>query len=305
MKKVVIIALAALFSVAYPYAQNISIGVKGGLSIPNLTSGGKKYDTPLSEGYSSRTVGGGGIDVEFHLTEVFSIQTGLEYSMQGGLKKGVQALPGQPIYDAIRANISQQPGGEQLLPVFNSLTLPQEGTYVYADIKSVAKFNYLMLPVQAKFGWKMSESSPFRVYVSGGIFGSYLLSAKRDMSGTSAMYADKNATTMSSYWNNIYPALPLPEPIIGAFSAIFTSMDIPQQLDNKTDIKNEIHPFNFGVIGNVGISYNLSARNRIFLEGGGNYGFFTIQKDDANGRNRIGAGAVMVGISRTFGKNKS
>ena len=303
MKKVVIITIATLFTVAYTYAQNVSIGVKGGLSIPNLTSGGKEFDTPLSEGYSSRMVGGGGIDFEFHLTEIFSIQTGLEYSTQGGMKKGIQALPGQPFFDAIRDNIGQQPGGNQLLPIFNSLPLPQDGAYVYADIKSVAKFNYLMLPLQAKFRWKISESSPLDVYVSGGIFGSYLLSAKRDMSGTSAMFADENATTMSNYWNNIYPALPLPEPIVGVFSVIFTGMDTPQSLDNKTDIKNEIHPFNFGIIGSIGLSYSLGARHRIFLEGGGNYGFLTIQKDDMNGRNRIGAATIMIGISRTFGKN--
>ena len=302
MKKVVIFTIAALFSVAYTYAQNITIGVKGGLSIPNLTSGGKEYDTPLSEGYSSRTVGVGGIDVDFHITEIFAIRTGLEYSVQGGLKKGVQALPSQPIYDDIRGSIGLQPGGDQLLPVFNSLPLPQ---YIYADIKSVAKFNYIMLPVQAQFGWNIREVSPFRVYVNGGIFGSYLLSAKRDMSGTSAMFADKNKTSMSNYWNNIHPGLPLPQEVVGAFSAIFAGMDMPQPLDSKTDIKNDIHPFNFGIIGSVGLSYNLGVRNRIFLEGGGNYGFFTIQKDDINGRNRIGAGAVMVGLSRTFGKNKT
>ena len=304
MKKVVIFAIAILCSVAYTYAQNISIGVKGGLSVPNLTSGGKEYDTPLSEGYSSRTVGGGGIDIDFELTDMFAIRTGLEYSMQGGVKKGVQALPGQPIFDGIRGSISQQPGGDQLLPVFDNLR-PQLPEYVYADIKSVAKFNYIMLPVQAKFGWKISKSSPLCVYVSGGIFGSYLLSAKREMSGTSAMFADKNATSMSTFWNNIHPELPLPQEVVGAFSAIFAGMDTPQPLDEKTNIKDEIHPFNFGIIGSVGISYNLSIRNRIFLEGGGNYGFIPLQKDDINGRNRIGAATVMLGLSRTFGKNKS
>ena len=301
MKKVILFAIATLFSATTLCAQNISVGVKGGLSIPNLTTGGKEYDTPLSEGYSSRTVAGGGIVVDFHITKIFAISSGLEYSVQGGQKKGVQALPGQPIFDNIGASISQQPGGDQLLPVYNSLPFPQ---YVYADVKSVAKFNYLMLPVQAKFGWKISETSPFRAYVSGGIFGSYLLSAKRDMYGSSAMYADQNKTSMSNFWNNISPSLSLPPQVVGAFSAVFGSMDMPQPLDNKENIKDEIHPFNFGIIGSVGLSYDLGSRNRIFLEGGGNYGFLTIQKDDINGRNRIGAATLVIGISRTFGKHK-
>ena len=302
MKKVVIFAIATLFSVAHNYAQNISVGVKGGLSIPNLTTGGKEYDTPVSEGYSSRMAAGAGIVVDFHLTEVFAIQTGLEYSGQGGKKNGVQALPGEPIFDDVRAGFGQMPGGEQLVPVFNSLPLPE---YVYADCNSIAKFNYLMLPVQAKFGWNLSESSPMRIYVTGGIFGSYLLSTTRELKGTSAFYADKNKTTMSNYWNSINQGLPLPPEIIGAFSAVFAGLDDPSRnLNGKENMKDDINPFNFGVIGSVGLSYNLSGRNRIFIEGGGNYGFFKLQKDDMNGRNRIGAGTVMVGLSRTLGKGK-
>jgi len=119
------------------------------------------------------------------------------------------------------------------------------------------------------------------------------------------MFADENATSMGNYWNNVHPSMPLPPEITGVFSAVFAGMDTPQPMDEKTKIKDEIRPFNFGIIGSVGISYNLSARNRIFLEGGGNYGFIPIQKDDIYGRNRIGAGAVMIGVSRRFGKIKS
>ena len=301
MKKVVIFAIALLLSVANMYAQNVSIGVKGGLSIPNLTTGGKEYDTPVSEGYASRMAAGGGIVVDFHLTKIFAIQTGLEYSGQGGKKKGVQALPGEPIFEDIKGSIGMQPGGEQLVQIFETLQLPP---YVYADCNSVAKFNYIMLPVQAKFGWKLSET-PWKVYVTGGIFGSYLLSTTRELKGTSAMYADNNKTSMSNYWSSISTSLPLPPEVIGAFSAIFAGMDMPQPLDGKENMKDDINPFNFGVIGSVGLSYNISGRNRIFLEGGGNYGFNKLQKDDMNGRNRIGAGTVMLGISRTLRKNKS
>ena len=299
MKKVVIFAIATVFSVAHTYAQNVSIGVKGGLSIPNLTTGGKEYDTPVSEGYSSRMAAGSGIVVDFQLTETFAIQTGLEYSGQGGQKKGVQALPGEPIFEAIKEAMGQMPGGDFLVPILSSVPLPE---YVYTDCKSVVKFNYLMLPVQAKLGWHLREASPFRVYVSGGIFGSYLLSAKRELSGTNFMLADENKTSMSNYWDNLYPTLDLPLLQAYALSEVFKGMDenrIPESKDKMTD---DINPFNFGVIGSLGISLNLSARNRVFLEGGGNYGFFSLQRDDSNGRNRIGAATVMLGISHLFGK---
>ena len=300
MKKVVILAIAALFSVADTCAQAVSIGLKGGLSIPNLTTGGKEYDTPLSEGYSSRIAAGSGIVVDFHLTDIFAIQTGLEYSGQGGRKKGVQALPGEPIFEDVNQSLELIPESEHLVQIFNSLPLPK---YVYADCNSVAKFNYLMLPLQAKFGWKMRETSPMKVYVSGGVFGSYLLSTTHELKGTSALFADKNKTSMSNFWKGIQPALPLPPEVIGAFSAIFANMDMPQPLVAKENMKDDINPFNFGVVASVGFSYNLSRRNRIFLEGGGNYGFLKLQKDDMNGRNRIGAGTVMLGISRTFNKS--
>jgi hypothetical protein len=38
----------------------------------------------------------------------------------------------------------------------------------------------------------------------------------------------------------------------------------------------------------------------VFIEGGGNYGFLTIQKDSANGKNNTGAGVVNLGYAYTF-----
>jgi len=39
---------------------------------------------------------------------------------------------------------------------------------------------------------------------------------------------------------------------------------------------------------------------KLFLEGGGNYGFIPIQKDDANGNNNTGAGTVTAGYLFQF-----
>src|ERR1700744_6008426 len=73
-------------------AQNVALGVRGGISIPNLTAGGSN-ENPLNTGYSSRLGGDAGVFAEFKFSDLFSIQPMLEYSQQGGKKDGLQALP--------------------------------------------------------------------------------------------------------------------------------------------------------------------------------------------------------------------
>jgi hypothetical protein len=63
-----------------------------------------------------------------------------------------------------------------------------------------------------------------------------------------------------------------------------------------TKITGELRSANFGVIGNVGIRYQCG-RNYFFVEAGGNYGFITVQQNEANGSNRIGAASVMLGYA--------
>ena len=60
MKKLKLLAGLLLFSVC-GYSQTVNVGVRGGLSIPNIVSGG---DNPVSKGYSSRIAGGGGVFAE-------------------------------------------------------------------------------------------------------------------------------------------------------------------------------------------------------------------------------------------------
>jgi hypothetical protein len=62
----------------------------------------------------------------------------------------------------------------------------------------------------------------------------------------------------------------------------------------KKVITRDLNPVNVGLQGDIGLSYRYD-RHRIFLEIGGNYGFIKMQKDKANGSNRIGAATVMVG----------
>jgi hypothetical protein len=73
-------------------------------------------------------------------------------------------------------------------------------------------------------------------------------------------------------------------------------------LENGTEfgtsvITGEIRPVNFGIQGNIGLSYQCGNYNRFFIEVGGNYGFIRIQKNKSNGANHIGSANIMIGYS--------
>ncbi|CAL1518972.1 porin family protein [Chitinophaga sp. MM2321] len=230
----------------YTQAQ-VDLGVKAGLSIPNLTSGSSA--NPINSGYSSRLGPDFAIHAEFHLTDQFSIQPQLEYSSQGGQKDGKQAF-------SVPA---------EMVPLFPPGQVPQ---YLYANYKSTAKINYLMLPVLAKYHIPLGGNWDF--YVAAGPFVSIVVSAKNVTSGTSSIYLDEQQTQ----------ALPTG----------------PQSFDKEVDIKDELHKANWGVDGHVGFAYKFG-RSSVFIEGGGNYGFVNIQKNDVNGKNNTGAGVVVLGYA--------
>ena len=236
-------------------AQDVAIGVRGGISIPNLTAGGSEQN-PLNTGYSSRQGPEFGLFAEIKFSDLFSLQPMVEYSSQGGKKDGLQALPTPTA----------------IAEYYQSQGAPAP-TYVYARYNSEAKFNYLMIPILAKFGWDLGHKSPFRVYVDAGPFVGFLLNAKQVTSGSSDFYSDAGGTM---------PITPSPE-----------------NLNNTQDIKSELHSTNFGIEGNVGFAYHLK-RSYVFVEGGGNYGFLNIQKGTANGKNNIGAGTASLGYAYWF-----
>ncbi len=248
MKKLVIYLMSLLFVMSFSAkAQNTSLGVRGGISIPNLSAGGSN-NNPLNTGYKSRLGPDLALFADFGISKDFSIEPVLEYSSQGGKKDGMQAFP--------------NPYGST-------------PTYLYANFKSEAKMNYLLVPVLAKLGWNISHSSPVRFYVNVGPFVGFLLNAKQVTSGSSPVYADQDGTTQVSP---------------GA-----------QSFDNTQNIKSQLHSANFGVEANVGFS-EAFGKSEIFIEGGGNYGFLNIQKGTANGKNNIGAGTLTIGYAYHLGK---
>ena len=230
-------------------AQQTAIGFRAGISIPNLSSSGSDQN-PLNTGYSSRLGPEVSVFAEFRISDLFSVEPMVEYSSQGGKKNGLQAFP---VPDAFVASFP--PG-----------TAP---AYLYANFNSEAKFNYLMIPILAKFGYTFKQS-PWRVYADAGPFIGFLLSAKQVTSGQSEIFTDPEGTQ----------AIP-----IGSTSFSATN-----------DIKDQLNSTNFGIEGNIGLNYAFGPNN-LFVEFGGNYGFVNIQKGSANGKNNVGAATIVLGYS--------
>ena len=255
-KSILYLLFLGLFSYFNADAQDIAIGIRGGVSIPNLSAGGSEQN-PLNTGYSSRQGPDAGVFAEFKFSDLFSLQPMLEYSSQGGKKDGLQAFPTPTqISEAYEAQSQTPP------------------TYLYANYKSEAKLDYLMLPILAKFGYNFHRS-PFRIYVDAGPFLGLLVSAHQVTSGSSEFYADAAGQQQLPYGE--------------------------QSFNNEDNIKPQLNKVDFGVEGNLGLAYKIK-RSSIFIEGGGNYGFLNIQKGTANGKNNTGAATADIGYALTFGK---
>jgi hypothetical protein len=87
----VILLVVSIFGYQSGSAQNTAIGFRGGISIPNLSSSGSDQN-PLNTGYSSRLGPEFSVFAEFKISELFSVETMVEYSSQGGKKNGLQAF---------------------------------------------------------------------------------------------------------------------------------------------------------------------------------------------------------------------
>ncbi|MDP4291369.1 MAG: porin family protein [Bacteroidota bacterium] len=228
------------------YAQPVTVGIKGGFSIPDLSAGANQ--NPINSGYSSRFGPDFSVYGEYHVSKIFSFSLGVEYSSQGGKKNKFQAYTTPSELASI-------------------VTTP----YLYADFKSEAKFNYLLVPVLARYYRELNYSGSTKFYVAVGPFAGFLLNAHQVTSGSSVIYLDAGKT------------MPL-------------SPD-PQSFDDNSNIKSDLYHFNLGVDGFLGISHDLSRRHTIFIEVGGNYGFLSIQKNAENGKNYTGAGVMTIGYA--------
>jgi hypothetical protein len=160
------------FFIEYSCAQNFQLGIKGGLSLPNLTSSG---GSDVSKGYKTISGPDFALVLDYKFSEKFSMETSLEWSTQGGQKSGLQTIPASP-------ELTQYfpPGSD--------------AQYLYANFTSMVRLQYLMLPVLLKYKMSIGNSGRWKLYIDGGIFGGLLISAKASAAGSSKVYFDKNET---------------------------------------------------------------------------------------------------------------
>lgn len=162
----VLLGLAGLLAAASPgTADVIKVGAHGGLSIPNLR--GNDADV-FSRGFTSREGVYFGLSAELGLGPVASLVAQLNYTSQGGLRRGLQPIT------------MDLPEG---LPV-------PPGTILYADFRNETALDYIEIPLMARltFGRRV------RFFAEAGPYAGYLVRARAVTSGTSALYLDELGT---------------------------------------------------------------------------------------------------------------
>lgn len=146
-------------------ADQIWIGLHGGLSIPNLRGGDNEY----SQGYSSREGPFFGVLAEFRLQPHFFLRGEVNYASQGGKRDGMQPV------------IIDLPG----------MNLPP-GLLLYADFDNEAILDYIEIPLLAEFTW---GGRP-RFFIDAGPYIGFLVRAKTVTGGVSSLYVDDSGTPL-------------------------------------------------------------------------------------------------------------
>lgn len=172
MKKLIPCVVIGLSIAAVSYAGDAGdlwLGVRAGPSVPRLSGGGNE----ISRGYDSIVAPNGGLVADYFLTSGSSLLIEVDYSGQGGERKGLQP-------------ITQTPQGLPDLP---------PGQLLYGDFKNKSILNYLEIPVMGKCEWGSGEH--WRCFVEAGPYVGYLLNAKEESRGTSQIYVDQQRTPLA------------------------------------------------------------------------------------------------------------
>ena len=250
MKKLCYVLFCVLLSTAVSAQNNFFLGAKAGIGIPNLSSSSGNAN-PQANGWSSRLGPYFGLISDYNFNKKWALQVELNLASQGGKKNGVQGIPSA-------AFSSSFPTG---MPV------PE---YLYANFKTVARLNYLEIPVMMKYSIPLNKKFDF--YINAGPYFGFLLSAKNISTGSGNLYLDAQETQQ-------VPTQILPQPI---------------PFDGTQNIKSSLKGFNTGIQGGVGVTLKVK-NNYLFFAASGNYGFITIQKNSADGQNNTGAATATLG----------
>jgi hypothetical protein len=160
-----LLAAAGLLVAAAPgFAEGFDLGIHAGISIPNIRGSQTNIYT---KDFSSRQGPYFGLTADIPLAGRFSLAIDLNYTSQGGLRKGMQP---------VTMDTSQLP-------------LPP-GTVVFADFRNETILDYLEIPVMARvtFGHKL------RGFLNAGPYAGYLVRGKAVTKGVSGLYLDETGT---------------------------------------------------------------------------------------------------------------
>lgn len=172
--KTVLIAGVLLGIAVSGFSQAWQIGVKGGISIPDLTPAGLEK-TPVSKGYNTILGPDFGVFAERSFSKTFSLEAGVQFSTQGGKKNGNQGVP-------VTKKIAAFLGGDTT------------HKYLYANFDSKITLSYIMIPVLAKFRFDLGRTHRWQFYADGGPFAAFMVAATGKANGTSQVYFDQAET---------------------------------------------------------------------------------------------------------------
>ena len=286
MRRILISSIFIVLTTCVLHAQNVKFGIRGGMNVTHMSVA---ESTPISEGYNSRIAPAWGVFTDLQLNQTFSFRFGVEYSSLGGKRDGTQALPSQQFITDIGNSIGMGISDQQLAAL-GALMMNLPPYYYANNVDNVAKFDYFTLPLLAQFGRNIGET-PWSVYVNVGPLVSFTLSGKQIAEGTSRMYSDASAT--ETIWEALSPQIQ--GFVANEFPDIDEKMSSPVVF-GETNTTGELKSINFGIAANAGLRHQ-SGKNYLFLEVGGNYGFRTVQDNEDNGSNRLGAVSVMIGYA--------
>jgi len=132
----------------------------------------------------------------------------------------------------------------------------QTPAYVYGAYRSSIDIKSFMLSVLFKYRFNLSAK--LKCYTGAGAFSSFVVSAHKYTNGNSIVYLDEQQTKpVSSY---------------------------PQNINGSENIREDLNAFNRGLTAFLGIAYKIKT-GKIFIEAGGNYGLYDIQRYPENGSN--------------------
>jgi len=149
--------------------SKFKIGLKGGLSLPSLTDNSTNI---YSEKYKSYSSFEAGIFAAYILSNSFSLQLEANYTVKGGVRKGMQPIP------------------VNSLPLGLGALIP-DGTTLYGNFENRSELQYLEIPVIIKSNiYNLGDK--WKLYTNVGPYVGFLLNATQKTSGSSNIYLDPN-----------------------------------------------------------------------------------------------------------------